>query len=74
MYIQHNLEFHHLSKVLSKQLCALAHLESTRAAVSAATVATAAAAASSAAAACHCCQNRCIFGRGEAKIRIYNTI
>ena len=31
-YIQHNLEFHHLSRVGPKQLCALAHLESTRAA------------------------------------------
>ena len=30
MYIQHNLEFHHLSRVGPKQLCALAHLGSTR--------------------------------------------
>ena len=29
-YIQHNLEFHHLSRVGPKQLCALAHLGSTR--------------------------------------------
>ena len=29
-YIQHNLEFHHLSRVGPKQLCAPAHLGSTR--------------------------------------------
>ena len=31
-YIQHNLEFYHLSRVGPKQLCALAHLGCTRAA------------------------------------------
>ena len=29
-YMQHNLEFHHLSRFGPKQLCALAHLGSTR--------------------------------------------